>query len=234
MTIPSDAPKWLKDADTTDADVSMVNGHVEWNDGEWNGGMWNDGVWNGGWWRGGMWNGGEWNGGVWLGGVWHDGMWNGGEWRGGEWLGGRWLGGVWPDGMWNDGRWLGGEWNDPLIPDRVAYHSSLLGIVFGGDGRAVAYRSTKADGTGRYNADFTQRSGRVDVGHAHAGDGTCVAGLHATTAAGAWKYFGVDPSAQLWRIEFERADLLDCDGQKVRLRGGWCEPIPWPWAAQDD
>ena len=56
------APQWLIDADTLNADV----------------------VWNGDiiQWRDGVWCGGEWRGGEWCDGVWCGGVWCGGEWRG--------------------------------------------------------------------------------------------------------------------------------------------------------
>ena len=243
MTIPENAPQWLKTARTENANVEIVDGVVTWRGGTWNGGTWRggywlDGTWNGGIWRGGLWHGGYWNGGTWLDGYWRGGTWNGGTWRGGLWIdgywnGGTWRGGLWHDGYWRDGIWNGGTWHDPLIPDRIAYMASLLGIVFDSGGRAVAYRSTTKEHLGRWEKKYVQLPGRVDVKHSPAGNGTCVAGLHATTAARAWNYFSVDPTAQLWRIEFDREDLLDCDGEKVRLRGGWCEPIPWPWMPRE-
>jgi hypothetical protein len=120
-------------------------------------------------------------------------------------------------------------WRDPAIPSRVQFHASLAGVTWMANGRGVAYRSTTADARGRYDSSFVQRAGRVDVQHEPAGSGTCVAGLHATSAARAWTYFGADPAALLWRVEFEPDDLLDADGEKIRLRGAWCEQVPWPW-----
>ena len=76
------APKWLIEANTENADVEMDDGIVVWRGGDWRGG-----VWRGGDWRGGDWWGGDWRGGVWRGGVWRGGDWRGGVWRGGVWRG---------------------------------------------------------------------------------------------------------------------------------------------------
>ena len=216
-------PQWLKNADTQDADVSVDScGYVTWLGGEWLRGEWRGGEWRGGVWRGGEWRGGVWLRGEWLGGEWHGGEWHGGEWRGGVWRGGEWLRGEWLGGVWRGGVWRGEE-------NRLLYMAAQLGIVFGPDGKASAYRTTTAKNRGHYNKCFVQTPGRVEVQHELAGAGTCVAGLHVTTASRAWTYFGIDPTAKLWRVTFERDDLLDCDGEKARLRGGWCEEIPWPF-----
>jgi hypothetical protein len=75
----NNAPQWLIDARTENADVGFIDGRV---------------VWRGGDWRGGVWRGGDWRGGVWLGGVWRVGDWHGGVWHGGVWRGGVWHGGF--------------------------------------------------------------------------------------------------------------------------------------------
>jgi len=147
----------------------------------------------------------------WRGGVWHGGEWLGGVWHGGEWLGGVWLGGV----------WLGG--------DRIAYMAASLGAIPDKNGRMTLYRKTASDGHGLYKNNFLQKTGRVDVLAEAAGSGTCRPGLHATTVTRAWSYLKpIDPTHQLWEIKFKRDDLLDCDGEKVRLKGGWCRKVPWP------
>ena len=64
----ADAPQWLRDAETIDANVEIVRGIVVW--------------------RGGTWWGGTWEGGTWRGGTWEDGTWEGGTWEGGTWRGG--------------------------------------------------------------------------------------------------------------------------------------------------
>ena len=116
------------------------------------------------------------------------------------------------------------------ITDLTAFLASGLGAVFSGKNkRATLYRVTNADGSGKYNGEFKQEPGRVDVDHKPAGEGTCVAGIHATSAQIAWSYFDMNIKNQLWAIEFTREDLLDCDGKKVRLRGGWCRKVDWPW-----
>jgi hypothetical protein len=174
----------------------------------WHGGEWHDGVW-----RGGVWHGGMWLGGVWRGGVWHDGLWHGGEWHGG----------LWRDGLWRGGMWLGKE-------DRLLFMASMLGIVFDESGYARAYRTTKADGAGRWNSSFAQPEGFYSESYAEpAGRGTCCRGIHVTSAARAHTYFGVDQTAQMWAVDFTRDDLLDCDGEKARIRGGTFMRIPRPF-----
>ena len=250
-------PQWLKNANTTNADVvwDSTKSYIEWRGGEWRGGVWRGGVWRGGawmrgewrggvwrggvwrggeWrggvWRGGEWQGGEWRGGVWWGGVWRGGVWHGGEWwggvwRGGVWHGGEWRGGVWQGGVWRGGVWQGGEWQGK--EDRMRYMLSILGIV-GED--CVAYRTTQSDGYGRHNKAFAQPEGEYyEEDLPPAGTGTCVKGIHVTTAARAWTEFGVDENCQFWRVKFKRADILDCDGEKIRIRGGVFEKIERPF-----
>ena len=152
--------------------------------------------------------------------VWRGGEWLGGEWRGGEWQGGEWLGGVWRGGVWLGGEWRGGE-------NRLLYMLSLLGLL--GE-ELIAYRTTKSDGSGRHNSTFIQPEGEYyEDGLPPAGSGTCVRGIHVTTAARAWTYFGVDPRCQFWRVKFQLSDVLDCDGEKVRIRGGHFEKIARPF-----
>ena len=55
-----DAPQWLLDANTSNADVEWdcdKHNYVVWCGGEWRGGEWCDGVWRGGVWCGGVWCG---------------------------------------------------------------------------------------------------------------------------------------------------------------------------------
>lgn len=86
------APKWLRDARTRNADVEIKNSVVIWHDGLWLDGVWHGGVWYDGEWRGGVWFGGEWRCGEWYDGEWRDGEWRGGEWYDGVWHGGKLLG----------------------------------------------------------------------------------------------------------------------------------------------
>jgi hypothetical protein len=105
------APQWLRDARTENADVEISeSGYVTWRGGTWHGGYWHGGYWRGGDWLGGTWWGGDWRGGTWHGGDWLGGDWRGGTWWGGDWLGGNWLGGTWLGGYWRGGDWLGGDW----------------------------------------------------------------------------------------------------------------------------
>lgn len=153
--------------------------------------------------------------------------WRGGEWLGGEWLGGAWLGGTWQGGTWHGGTWRDGTWRGS--ENRLLYHAAMCGIVFR-DGKAIGYRTTLANGHGRHNAEFTQCEGEYyETELPPAGSGTCVKGIHVASAAVAWTYFGVDLSAQLWEVEFRAEDLLDCDGQKARIRGGVFRKVDRPF-----
>jgi hypothetical protein len=107
--------------------------------------------------------------------------------------------------------------------------ASLSGIHFE-DGVATAYRTTKGDFYGRHNPDFLQIEGEYfDTDLPPAGTGTCVKGIHVTSAARAWTYFGIDPTCQFWKVVFKREDLLDCDGEKARIRGGTFTKIDRPF-----
>jgi len=136
---------------------------------------------------------------------------------------------IWHAGVWYGGDWLGGNWCDTRI-DRLLFMAAACGIVFDADGYAVAYRSTLAGGRGRYTTDFVQPSGEYfDADAKPAGKGVCVKGIHVCSQATALTYFGVDESAELWRVRFKREDLLDCDWQKARIRGGVFERVSWPF-----
>jgi hypothetical protein len=209
-----------------------------WRDGVWHGGNWRDGIWHDGTWLDGIWRGGDWHYGVWHGGNWRDGNWrrgnwHGGNWRRGDWHGGVWLGGVWRDGTWRGGNWRGGTWRDGNwlgTEERVFFMASFLGIVPDAEGMCTAYRTTNADGSGRYNKEFMQLEGEYFEDDAlDAGSGTCVKGIHVSSAAVAYTYFGVNATAQMWRVHFHICDLLDCDGEKVRIRGGIFEKIERPF-----
>lgn len=108
--------------------------------------------------------------------------------------------------------------------------ASLIGIVFDGDGRATAYRTTQVSGRGRHNPDFEQPAGHYEEHDLPpAGSGTCVRGIHVAAAAKAWTYFGVDATCRFWRVEFKREALLDCDGEKARISGGVFTEIARPF-----
>jgi hypothetical protein len=155
---------------------------------------------------------------VWRSGTWCDGTWHGGTWCDGTWNGGTWLGGIWRSGDWND-----------ITLDRLLYMAALLGIVFK-DGKAIAYRTTGPGGLGRHNNKFMQPTGEYyEDDLPPPGSGTCVAGIHVTSPVIAYYYFEPTKDAQLWRVTFDKEDLLDCDGQKARIRGGVFEKIEWPF-----
>jgi len=208
-----------------------------WHRGIWASGYWHDGIWRGGEWRGGYWHGGtwrdgEWRGGTWHNGVWHDGKrrggyWQDGTWHNGTWHGGTWHNGTWNGGTWNGGEWHGGQWRDARI-DRLLFMAARIGIVFDSEDYATAYRSTGPDGEGRWTSDFHQAEGEYyETDVPPAGSGTCVRGIHVCSQATALTYFGIEPTAQLWQVRFHRNDLLDCDGQQARIRGGTFTRIPW-------
>ena len=213
------APAWLVKAETLDADVTVQDGRVVWR-----GGLWLGGEWRGGLWRGGEWCGGEWCEGQWCGGQWHDGVWRDGLWLGGEWCDGQWCGGEWCGGEWHGGLWLDEK------TQRLEFMAAACGIVFGADGWATAYRTTTLDGHGRYTKCFVQPEGEYyEDNLPPPGSGTCVRGIHVSTAATAHTLLGVDHSAQMWEVRFKRSDLLDCDGQKARISGGVFRKIARPF-----
>ena len=217
------APQWLREAKTDGENVDIVGGAVIWHGGVWHGGEWRGGVWHCGEWCGGVWRGG-----VWCDGVWCDGVWRGGEWCDGVWCDGVWRGGEWRGGVWRGGEWCGGEWHGG--ENRLLLMSARCGIVFGADGYATAYRTTAADGRGRHNRNFVQPEGEYYENDASpAGASTCVSGIHVASAATAWTYFGVDKTAQMWEVRFREKDLLDCDGEKARIRGGIFRKIKCPF-----
>ena len=234
-------PAWLTEAQTEDANVEITaSGRVIWHGGIWHYGVWEGcGVWEGGEWRGGAeWRGGNWHGGVWHGGVWRGGVWYGGDWYRGDWRGGVWYGGDWYRGDWRGGNWDGGDWRGGVghggvwrgVENRLDYMAAIVGIVFDAEGLGIAYRSTRSDGHGRHGPEFVQPEGWYFENHLPpSGSGTCVPGIHVSSAATAWSYFGVDPTAQLWRVRIWHEDLLDCDGEKARIRGGYFERVPWPF-----
>jgi hypothetical protein len=209
-------PQWLLDADTYCADVA-------WNSDQHNHVIWRDGAF-----RGGEFFAGEFRGGEFCGGVFRDGVFSGGEFSGGEFRDGVFRGGVFRGDVFRGGEFSGGEWRAP--ENRLLYMAAMLGIVFDSDGYATAYRSTHADGRGRYSHQFIQPEGDFfEPNCAPTGSGTCGPGIHVSSAAIAYTYFGINRSAQLWSVKFHRDDLLDCDGQKARIRGGHFEKIPWPF-----
>ncbi len=244
MTPRSEWPEWLKEASTTNAQVEIVDGRVVWHRGKWHGGMWLDGTWLGGEWLDGIWSGGTWHtgvwrdgvwfGGTWLDGMWEEGKWLDGEWHGGTWYGGVWHGGVWRGGVWRGGTWHGGKWRDPQISDRLTFHASAAGVVFEG-GKASAYRVVGGGLNGLWDHSFIQPlNQQVEVYAAPRGAGTCRAGLHATSATRAYTFFRPEPTNRLIKITFTRDQLLDADGEKVRLSGGYCEEVPWPWNEKEN
>lgn len=238
------APDWLKAAIVEDEDVTIEEDGVLWHGGIWHwgnwkgdywfDGTWHDGSWFGGEWLDGIWYGGRWYDGTWHNGLWEDGVFHNGMWENGVWKGGVFINGKWNGGVWEGGVWSGGEWCDPRI-DRLLYMAAKIGIVFDEKGLAVAYRTTQKDNHGRFFPDFIQESGQVYIDdHAPAGEGTCLPGLHVTDQATAFTFLEIDYSAKLWKVTFRREDLLDCDGEKARLKGGWCEEIPWPFIKESE
>lgn len=184
------APDWLKNAWTENADVVMDGKLVVW--------------------RGGYFRGGEFLGGY----------FRGGDFRGGEFLGGQFRGGY----------FRGGEWKKE--EDRLLLFASALGIVPDADGMCRAYRTTYADGSGRYNNTFKQIEGEYFEDDAPFGTDyeCCVKGIHVSSAAVAYRYFeATKKNTQLWQVDFHVCDLLACAGEKCRIRGGVFTKIDWPF-----
>ena len=141
-----------------------------------------------------------------------------------------WHDGVWRDGVWRGGIWHGGDWCDKNIRDRVLFHASFIGIFFDADGEAKAYRAVRDNLTGKWNSRFEQPIGEwYDPDACPAGCGTCCPGIHVTSAANAFTYFKHHPTDVLIEARFKREDLLDCDGEKARIRGGFFRKVDWPW-----
>ena len=217
-----DAPQWLRDADTENADVSVQDGQIVWHGGVWRGGVWRGGVWCGGEWRDGIWCSGVWRGGEWCGGVWRGGEWRDGVWCDGEWCGGEWCGGVWRGGVWHGGVWRG-------VENRLCYMAAALGIVFDQSGYATAYRTTNKDGSGRWFQTFIQEEGEHYYDNVKPpNSGTCVPGIHVTSPF-VCHWYGVSGGWQWWEVKFKRENLLDCDGEKARINGGVFRKIERPF-----
>lgn len=97
MAIPDNAPQWLKDADTKDADVIIeIRDGIKFV------------IWRSGEFLGGRFCSGEFLGGK-FSGYFLDGEFRGGRFLGGEFWGGRFWGGEFRDGKFLGGRFLGGE-----------------------------------------------------------------------------------------------------------------------------
>ena len=108
--------------------------------------------------------------------------------------------------------------------------ASGLGIIPNKSGYAYGYKTTKNNGFGRHITSFKQEEGEYyEDDLPAAGSGTCVKGFHVTSPMIAWFYFGVDASCEFWRVRFKIKDLLDCDGNKCRIRGGVFKKIQNPF-----
>jgi len=106
----TNAPEWLLDAITRNADVDIIDDNVVWHKGVWLDGIWQNGIWENGTWRNGIWQNGKWFNGTWKNGTWKNGIWYSGFWLDGVWLSGTWKNGVWKNGVWEDGKWDKGTW----------------------------------------------------------------------------------------------------------------------------
>ena len=104
-------PDWLKNANTEDANVEIIDGVVHWYRGSWKAGTWERGTWHNGTWVNGIWEDGLWKDGLWRNGYWIDGTWRNGDWDTGDWMNGTWWDGTWKSGIWHNGRWLSGVWH---------------------------------------------------------------------------------------------------------------------------
>jgi len=235
MTPRKKWPEWLRKADTVNPKVEIKNGVVRWHDGAWFDGKWHDGIWlNGKWydgeWRDGLWVDGEWHNGEWRNGLWRDGLWCNGIWHDGDWFNGDWMDGLWYGGKWHHGRWHSGNWRDSNI-DRAHFMAFLAGLSLVDKNTYVGYRTTYRDGSDLYDRKFKQPEGRYyEESAAPAGAGTCARGIQVTGATHVLAYADEKPQQlQLWRVRFKKTDLLDCDGEKARIRGGYFEKVEWPF-----
>ena len=87
------APQWLLEASTENADVDLVSGFVIWNGGVFSGGVFSRGLFSNGEFRGGVFRGVEFRDGVFSGGVFSDGVFSNGEFLDGKFIGGKFIGG---------------------------------------------------------------------------------------------------------------------------------------------
>jgi hypothetical protein len=104
-THPDKWPRWLKAAQTENAEIEILDGRVIWWGGTFHDGIWVDGDWLGGGFRDGIWLNGNFMQGVWFQGDWRKGyfgrcIWNDGIFRSGHF-----------EGWWRGGVWRGGEFN---------------------------------------------------------------------------------------------------------------------------
>lgn len=197
-------PDWFKEAKTFRANFSYAINCFSWYDGDFNSGNFI-----------GNFTGGNFNENA----KFIDGVFHNGSFRG-TWIKGRWAGGKWKHKA---------RWEDPTI-DRIPYMLSLMGIVFDSKGYAKAYRKTRREGRGCYDYSYIQKPGPFHIKNTvPAGEGVCRPGLHACSAAVALTYFTPKGGDILWEVTFHRKNLMDVDGEKIRLRKGVCKRIKWPF-----
>ena len=220
-----------------------------WESGTWERGVWKDGVWKRGTWKNGFWESGIWERGVWIDGIWENGIWIDGIWESGFWENGIWENGIWIDGVWENGTWERGVWKNGVwkrgtwkngfwesgiwegSENRLSYMLSLSGLHYNSQTKTIiGYRTTNKNGTGRWNSNFVQIEGEYfEENLPPSGQGTCIKGIHIASAARAWTLLGVDKDCQFWRVEIKKEDILDCDGEKARIRGGIFTKIEKPF-----
>ena len=125
------APQWLVDASTKNANVEIKNGAVVWYggdflDGDFRGGDFLDGNFLGGDFRGGDFLDGNFLGGNFLGGNFLGGNFWGGDFLGGDFLGGNFLGGNFLGGNFLGGYFLGGNFRGGDSAQKSKYTPLIL------------------------------------------------------------------------------------------------------------
>jgi len=125
------------------------------------------------------------------------------------------------------------KWEDEGL-DKLSTLAAISGVLFDDKGFGIAYRKTRAGGHGCYNPRYVQEEGEFEITDAAPkGSGTCREGLHACGPLLALTYFEPSPGDILWEVKFHKDDLLDCDGQKLRLKKGTARKVPWSFLTKD-
>jgi len=136
----SNAPQWLIDATTIDANITVLSdGWVYWHGGSFEGGSFKGGSFEGGSFKGGFFLDGYFEGGSFEGGSFLGGSFKGGSFLGGSFLGGYFLGGSFLGGSFLGGSFKGGSvcgdnkslnptWILTVIPQIEGYPKTLCAV----------------------------------------------------------------------------------------------------------
>jgi len=225
-------PSWVCEAEWEGEMELLENGTVVFKNGIWKDGIWNDGIWENGLWKNGTWKKGKWYYGTWGNGIWEKGTWCYGIWKKGLWYKGLWKDGIWKDGMWKNGRWKNGIWEKGIWENgiwktgkwqpkenRILHFCYIQNLKIEND-IITTYRATRINKRGIYNHNFFQEEGIHFYDCEPPGSGTCKKGIHVTTYELAKNYFKIPKEKLIWEVKVHVNDILDHDGQKMRIRGG--------------